>query len=335
MPSLPKDPIDQSAINPVTPADLPALQRLFLERFHHPLDTALWSWKYAENKGFALGSRNEAYELITHYGALTRAVSFHGTPIQALQMADVVASAKSISGVSRRPPIYLAVKTIAETYLGLGKPFLLAYGFPNRRAYAIFKHLGIYQKAGNIFELSLNLVTAASPSWVNRFNISCQRAERYTPQLERALNQLWARMAQALTAWIIPVKDGPFFLYRYFSHPQHTYLVFSIRQRFTRQTKGVFVLKKTSETHAELMDFVCPPDDTALLMACAVRAARHAGFEHLSCWASDPIKALLSPYFDAVEDIGVIIPTNNHTPSPPIEQIYQQWWLIGGDTDFK
>lgn len=319
-------------IKQVLPEDLPALDELFRSRFHHPLDFSLWHWKYAENRGFALGSRDADHKLITHYGALTRAVLFHGLPVLALQMADVVASIRSIPGVSRRPPIYLAVKHIAESYLGLNKPYLLAFGFPNRRAYDVFERLGIYQKAGKIFELSLTL----SPK--NKRHglwLSCQTIETLTPKIRQQINDLWSDLSKESEHWIIPVKNADFFNYRYFSHPVNHYEIFRIRNRITGKPLVVLVLKKITEHHFELLDFVCPLNMLQTTIQHAASMTRELGGNLLTCWASDPIKEHLAAFFDSVHDTDVIIPTNAHTPSPPMNQIEQQWWLMGGDTDFK
>jgi len=323
---------DGKTIEQVQMADLPALDRLFQARFHHPLDMALWAWKYGHNRGFALGSRNGNNDLITHYGALSRAVLFHGQAVMALQMADVVASTRSIPGMSRQPPIYLAVKHIAETYLGLDKPFLLAFGFPNRRAYDVFEHLGIYQNAGNMFELSL----AISPNSERRdFWHFSQKVERLSPSIKKQVNKLWGVLSRQSMPWIMPVKDADFFDYRYFSHPVNQYEVFTLRHRFTRKALAIFVLKKNQENKIEILDFVCPVQIIPTMIHHAQNIARKLGGTHLTCWASDPVKDHLASLFDSAHDINVIIPTNAHTPSPPFEQIYQQWWLMGGDTDFK
>lgn len=323
---------DNKTIEQVSPEDLPALDRLFRARFHHPLDRSLWSWKYGQNRGFALGSRTADKELSTHYGALSRAVLFHGQAVMALQMADVVASTRAIPGMSRQPPIYLAVKHIAETYLGLDKPFLLAFGFPNRRAYDVFEHLGIYQKAGNIFELSL-----AIPPISNKYDFwhFSQKIEMLSPTFKKEINRLWADLSRQSQPWIMPIKNADFFEYRYFSHPVNHYEVFSLHHRITRKAIAVFVLKKNQETQIELLDFVCPIGMIPTMIHHATNKARELGGSHLTCWASDPIRNQIAPLFDTVHDINVIIPTNAHTPSPPLEQIYQQWWLMGGDTDFK
>lgn len=321
-----------SGIALVLPQDLPALDRLFQAQFHHPLDLSLWTWKYTHNKGFALGTRNAQNELITHYGALTRAVMFHGQPVQALQMVDVVASPKSLAGVSRRPPIYLAVKHIAETYLGLNKPYLLAFGFPNRRAYDVFERLGIYQKADNIFELSLII---SPQNQRPDFWHSSQRINTLTPAIKQYIDYLWLNMAQQTNAWIVPIKNAEFFAYRYFSHPVNHYEVFAIRHRITQRIKAVFILKKIDENQIELLDFVCPLQMIPALVRHVVQQACQLGSSRLTCWATNPLKDQLAPFFDSTHDINVIIPTNAHTPSPPMEQIFQKWWLMGGDTDFK
>jgi hypothetical protein len=207
----------------------------------------------------------------------------------------------------------------------------LAFGFPNQRAYKIFERLGIYQPAGQVFELSATLPHKASAN----FFFKTEKLNQLTARNEREINQLWIKMAHALPNLIVPVKNADFFQYRYFSHPVVTYEVFVLRQRLTQHVKGVFVLKKLDAHQVELMDFIATPDTLELVMRGMFHEAMRAGFTRVSLWASDPVKDLLASFFETNTKLDVIIPTNAHTPSPPIEEIKQKWWLVGGDTDFK
>lgn len=315
-------------VGPIDGGNAAVMRALFADTFKHTMSETHWNWKYGAGRGHAMGVWREG-RLVAHYGGTVRDMLMDGQPIRASQVCDVMVDAAERGILSRSGPLFLAAATFVETYLGYGRPCLLAFGFPNERAWKTPQRLRIYGGAtGRVVEVS----------W------ACRRGRPRLGSMVRPLDltmaaqaaatdALWAEMARDLRAAIVGVRDAAWLRYRYLEHPDHEYRLFVVRRRLGSALLGIFVIRPQGEAW-ELIDVVTPPGRLAFVVEEARRLAAAAGIARLYAWVSDAILPHLGAETQ-VKELSVIIPANAWTDGPVPETLTGRWWLMGGDSDFR
>lgn len=314
----------QWRVSDIRPADAPAMRTLFSRVFGQEMSEALWRWKYGGDRGRGVIAKRGT-EVIAHYGGMTREIRYRGRPMRASQICDVMVDVADRGALTRRGPFTLTAESAAELFsLGHG----VGFGFPNRRAMVVAERLGLYEEVGRLTELHW-------PPLSVRPRLAT-RIRPYDPARDAAAaNGCWAAMAADLDDAIVGVRDAAWIARRYLDHPVHRYEVLLVTRRFGGRPPGLIVLRLHDDRRCELVDLVGPFAALPALVVQARRVAGMRGATELYCWISEPFAERLRGPDGETRPLDVRIPTSIHAPGPPVAELMDRWWLMGGDTDFR
>lgn len=310
-------------------SDWGALHELFVECFGHSISPALWQWKYGQGRGRG-GIVWCGEQVVAHYGGMSRPMMYFGKPEMAVQIGDVMVKPSERAAFTRKGPFFLVTAGFLESYIGFGREHLLGFGFPNHRHMRLAEKLGLYAQVEQIVEISWSLVR--SPGLSLKRLVPLQKLSPV--RQKQVVDSLWSQMSRDLEDGIVGVRDWPYLVHRYLSHPEKRYEVLLVRDWLPGRVRGIVVLNRQDE-RCELMDILGPLDSIPVLIEEARRWARRQGMQRLYCWIS-------SRYADRFERTGgtpvtldVEVPTSAWTAGPSVEEIAGKWWLMSGDTDFR
>ena len=302
---------------------------LFKRVFGHPMSSGLWNWKYGSERGVGVGARSPEGELLAHYGGTYREILVGGWPCRAVHIGDVMVAAEGRAALSHKGPFGLVTEGFFGRHVGVDSGSALGFGFPNDRHMRLGERLGHYTRVDSIVELSWPCVQGVDfvLEPVNWANASC----------ESEIDQLWTGMKAGLVNFAIPARPGAWLRHRYANHPEHDYRCVWVRRHDDSERFGVIVLRRfckgageQSTVLWELMDWIALPELSPLMVAGAREMTAASGGIALTLWCSDAVAQCLestAPNSTAVCAAAVTLP--NSAPA------HLQWWLTGGDTDFR
>lgn len=294
--------------------------------FGHSMSQAHRDWKYGGQPLAGVGVFS-ASGLVGFYGALPRHVVKHGVPCMALQIGDVMVHPSERGVLTKHGPFYLSCTTLLEQLMGFDRPYLLGFGFPNQKALKLATKQGLYASVDQIAE-TVWPVRPVRPDWR-------MRSQVLSLSDEAAVNACWADMALAMKTSILGVRDWQFVVHRFLRHPTVNYTVLLVRTRFSGVPIGVVVLRDRHEDGLELVDLIGKPTHFPLLIRAALRQAHLLGRTRLSAWCTSSHQHLLHAWGGVSHPIDVWIPANVWSEGPSAASLSDQWWLMGGDTDFR
>jgi len=317
-----------------TSSDTEAIRALFFRSFGEAMSEALWHWKYGNGRGLALIRRGSDGNLTAHYGAIRRPVCFRGHDAVAIQIGDVMVPPEARGALSRNGPFFQVASTMLDTQIGYGKPHLLGFGFPNTRAMRLGEKLGLYAEVDHIVEA--RWTPAACLPW--RWNIKMLNLDVLENAI--ALDRLWLRMRDFLPTHTVPIRNSAWWQHRYLQHPERRYQLYWIMDAIFRRPTAAFVLRaapsgREHEMPWELMDWVGHPGHVDRVISAARTVVAKAGGGALLAWCSSAVAQRMNPSEGEFTPLDVKIPTSVRQPGPALDAIRGNWWLTGGDTDFR
>jgi hypothetical protein len=229
--------------------------------------------------------------------------------------------------LTREGPFALACKTFLEQMMGFDKPFLIGFGFPSRKPFAVAARLGIYQEVDQITEMRWKVVRVL-PDWK-------VRSKPVSLADEADVNVCWSEMAMAMKGSILGVRDWQYVVRRYLKHPSVAYTVLMVRARLTGRPLGVVVLRDRGQDELELIDLIGKPFNFMALVRAALRHGHLLNRSYLMAWVTSSHCDLLKVWSPVAEPLDVLIPANVWSKGPSTSDLKDQWWLMGGDTDFR
>lgn len=308
-------------------ADEADLLGLFAESFGYAMDPAVWRWKYAEAEPLGTVVRRDG-KLQAFYGGMPRQILFHGAPAQAVQIGDVMVHPRERGILRRNGPFLQAASTFLERCVGFGRPCLLGFGFPTDKAMRLADRLGLYREADRMLELSW----PATPGTLSPLAV---RGRPLDPERDGpTVDFLWQRMAGDLCRRIVGVRDWARIRYRYLGHPGVRYETFLLRHRLTRRPLGVVVLREREDA-LELVDVVAPLSCLPQMVAFCRRHAQRCGKARVFVWVAAAAAAAFRTKGVTETPLGLVVPTCAWTSGPAEDEVRGQWWLLGGDSDFR
>lgn len=312
----------------ITEHDYPAVNSLFSEVFAHPLSIGLWLWKYGpDTGGGAIGLWQDG-ELVAHYGGMIRRFYWDGEIKIASQSCDVMVAPHARGSLLRKGPLFLTCATYLEQFVGYGRPYPFAYGFPNDRAYRLPYKLGLYSEPMT----RVNSLSWSASRYPYRMWDICP-LDMSNQSHSRIVDSLWGAMMQDLGHLVVGVRDADYLACRYQRHPQNAYRLVLVYHRLWRSPLAALVVKQESE-RMELLDWVAPLRHFSKVVEAGRLLAGQSDVRELYLWASEPTAALLSATCPQVEDLNILVPANAWTSGPPLSSLKDRLWLTGGDTDF-
>jgi hypothetical protein len=311
----------------VQKSDFPSWHALFRICFGHDMSQAQWFWKYrdADTPGVAVMDQGH---MVAFYGGMPRPLLAMGKPQTGIQVGDVMVHPDFRGSLSRKGPFQMAASTFLEQSLSKGAPYWVGFGFPNTRAMQVAERLKLYRQVDEVIELSWDATTSQQAWWQASSVVSPQAA---LPHVEA----LWSAMQTHFNKSVLGVRDAAFMQSRYAAHPSKHYECVMVRNRLTRQIQGLAVCKLESDGRLEIMDLLGSP----LRFANIVSAVRqHAAKEQRSgvfMWITQSHHHLLSRSRPTVSALNVSVPSNCWVSGNTDVEVDGQWWLTGGDTDFR
>ncbi|MFI3223260.1 MAG: GNAT family N-acetyltransferase [Methylococcaceae bacterium] len=305
--------------------DETALLALFLVAFGHEMPPALWRWKY---QGLdALGTlARDGDEIVAFYGGMPRSIQLFGTPVTAIQIGDVMVHPKRRGTLSRKGSFFQVATQFLERYVGVQQRYPIAFGFPSERAYQLSVHLGLYDKVGELVQVSWSPLQARSSYQVRLRPLGHNKG----PTIDR----LWRKMAKALNQQVVGVRDWNYINHRYLQHPTVDYKLYQVSSRFTGITLGIMILRILDDK-IELVDIIAQPRHISTLVHCLRRLTWSLGKSQAYTWITQQNTSLFITDTGEITMTGIVIPHNRWTPGIPANELLDRWWLMAGDTDFR
>ncbi len=314
-------------ITHLTPDDKKTVRELFSEVFEpQEMSDALWEWKYGQQRGLGIVAWRDG-KMVAHYGAIVREIQYFGQSKLAVQIADVMVSAKERSLLTRRGAFFLTAATFPECYVGYGAKTWLGYGFPTERAMKVAQRLGLYAPVGKLIELRWHSAPGKSHLWTRIRHLRAEQPE--TNKL--IINRLWQKMAACLP--VVGVRDWKYVEHRYLSHPHKQYELLLITRRLTAQALAVAVIHRQDEI-CQLIDFIGDLKYLAETLKQVRRMAGIWGMKQVMVWITENFAEAYPQQRAEQQDLGIQIPHSIWCQGVPPEDIDGRWWLMAGDTDF-
>ena len=302
------------------------LLALFQAAFGHEMPPELWRWKYQGLDTLGTLVRRDG-RTVAFYGATPRAIFLFGSPATVAQIGDVMVLPAERGILTRQGPFFLATSSFLERFLGHGKTFPFAFGFPSERHFRLGVRLGLYEKVGEVMQTTWTALKSR-PSYKVRI-----RTLHYDKDVA-AINRLWREMATALQNQIVGVRDWAYLQHRYLQHPTFNYQLYLISSRFTGTPLGIIVIRVLDDA-VELLDIIAPLQRMAMLVHCLRRLTWSLGKPQAYSWITRQHAQLLAGDTGEITPTGIIIPHNRWTPGIAASELQDRWWLTSGDTDFR
>jgi len=220
--------------------------------------------------------------------------------------------------------------TFIDHYIGFEKPFLLGFGFPNRRAMQVAEHLGLYASVGQMLKFSWPVLQARPRLFTTLYVLE----KESLVQCKEEINALWQRMAIGLKHDIIGVRDYAYVKARYNQHPENNYQFMLIKNRFTQKAQGL-VIMMTNDGCCEIIDLICAIQEIPLLVSYAQHYATTQKCTQLTCQITQGFAQYFTTSDAHHEVLDVHIASNIWSSGPTSEEIKGHWWLMSGDMDYR
>lgn len=304
--------------------DWPRLGLLFHRVFGQPLEAGLADYKYSAGHGESLALVNPEGEIVAHCGMVFRELLVGGILTRGVQLSDLMV-APSARGVLSRTgsPFYKVIAgALSRQDIALVKP--LVFGFPSDRAMRVGERLGLFTEIDQVSELS--------------WSVSVQPLRAVTqhvagPKFSAMVDSLWQKMASDLNKSVVGMRDGAYFVRRYFNHPVKNYLVYVLRSRWLKLPMGVFVLCRQGD-NVELVDWVAPLDQGMAIIEQARRAAFCLGAAHMTTWLTRAFVPRFAVGSSSCELTELRIPAVGPVDAEWVRRFKNHIWLTAGDTDY-
>ncbi len=301
------------------------LLQLFQAAFGHEMPPELWHWKYQSLDKLGTLVRDDG-QVVAFYGAMPRAVHLFGSPVIAVQISDVMVHPEKRGILTRKGLFFQAATHFLERSVGQNQTFPIAFGFPSERAYRLSVHLGLYDKVGELMQVSWPALQAR-PSYKVRLRPLNHNQGAIVDRLGR-------EMTNALQKQIVGERNWDYVEHRYLQHPTLDYKLYQVSSRLTGKSIGIIVLRILDET-VELVDIIAHPRHISTLVHCLRRLTWSLGKSEAYTWITTQNAPLFAANTGKITPTGIIIPHNRWTPGIPASEQLDRWWLMGGDTDFR
>lgn len=308
------------------PADEEALLALFSRAFGHAMPPEEWRWKYAGSDPWGALVRSGS-GVAAFYGGVASRVLMFGEPVAAVQIGDVMVDPGQRGVMTRRGPFFLAASAFHEQFVGKGKKYRLAFGFPSGRVNRLAEHLGIYGEVGRVTEASWDPLPRPHP-----LSLTVRRA---TAADGAAVDALWRTMRQELAHHLVQVRDSAHIRRRFLDHPSTAYQLFLARRRLTGTPVGLVVLRDRGADGVELLDMVAPRRHLPALVALSRAIAARLGRPRLYAWLSEPLVEALAVTAPRLAATEFVLPASVWGGDGDIPLLMHKWWLMGGDSDYR
>ncbi|MCX7897487.1 MAG: GNAT family N-acetyltransferase [Rhodocyclaceae bacterium] len=301
---------------------------LFHRAFAETPPRGWYEWKYGAEglQGRAFGLYDAHGHLLAHYAGFPRRLFWQGEVVEAMQIGDVMTAPEARASLTRHGPFYHVCTAFFAHWVGHGKPFRLAFGFPHARAIRLGMRLGLYREIGAMsrFVWPAARIRLAWP-W------QAEVLDTFDDALADFTLRAWAQMTREQTQSILGQRDAAFLLSRYAKRPavEHRYLL--VRRAWPpRQGLAVF---RVIDGRLRWLDYIGPRAALAPTVTALRSAAWQLNLPEVETWCGGLAKAALLP--TSPLDAGPVAHIALAKASTcPAEAFAKAGWWLAGDTDF-
>jgi hypothetical protein len=305
---------------------LPKLGALFESVFGHPVSPELLRWKYADQRGESWAIELDG-NIVLHCGLLFRRVTLRSREYKVAQLVDLMAAPKR-SGLSRNgAPFPLLMDHILKHLPHEENPDGIAFGFPSDRAMRLGEHADVYQSIDTWFLLRFR------PRQM-RFAPSTRPWDAGSSEDQALASHFWLKMRDSLSHLALGDRGIDYLHHRYLKHPEKSYRLLVILSAWRKKPIGLAVLSSACP-EPEILDLIGDfreMPQMLLALQCSLAAQSCSG---LTLFLTDRPSRQLMPFADERVPTEFRIMTNPRTPARIKAQLSKQWWLTGGDTDYR
>jgi hypothetical protein len=314
-------------ITETSACDQAEMLRLFSAVFGHSADPDWYAWKYDFGRGEAIGLWSDDGHLAAYYAGFPRELRWRGTPVQAIQIGDVMVTPEVRGLLTRKGPFFQVCSRFFADRVGLGKSYQLAFGFPNDRHMRLGAALDIYHDAGIIQQISWPVRLQKLPigwCWT-----PLSKEKNPTWQIEHA----WQSMSKDFTDYVLGVRDADYLNYRFLNRPDRKYQIFCLRRWPWENVVAVAVMY-VEQGRAELLDVIGARAAFSMVVRATTTEAARAGATALTAWASPAALAVFEESGVEVMGKAANLAVARASALTDSEVKEARWWWMGGDTDF-
>lgn len=309
--------------------DKQGLLNLFSQAFLDDMPPKRWTWKYKDASVWGITVRRDD-KYAAFFGGMPRAMVHGGKTLQAVQIGDVMVTPEHRGALARTGPLFRSAAAYFANMHTLYPEARMAFGFPSLRHISLGIKLGLYLEVDAISTLRWPaLAPVRSALTKTRVLQHLSGAAEST-----RLNLLWRDMQQDWPGMLLPVRDAARWNYRYGEHPEYSYRVLMVSNRWTAKPLAALVLRVHPD-HLEWLDYAGSRNAIPLALRAARMHAAELGLAHVKGWFSSALVDEFSQGQAALEPNDIRVPVNlwgrdadQARPNAPL-------WLMAGDTDFR
>ncbi|MCO4787086.1 MAG: GNAT family N-acetyltransferase [Marinomonas atlantica] len=319
-----RQPSDRWQVRSAKPNDLNAIKQVFFEAFGQPLDEDIWHWKYrhANSPGYVV---LEGDDIVAFCGGAPRQGLVQGQPTTFCQIGDVMVNNRSRGVLTKTGPFYRCVYPFMGEQIGEGRAETFAFGFPNHRHLRVGQRQKLYAKFDHILEATW--APQAGPYHFTRWHGDAEQGA--------IIDQHWQAMQPHVQQHLIGLHDQAWLRFRYLDKPNDDYQILLVTNQ-QGESLGVIVLKDRVEAnYVELLDFISTPDSAPQLIAAAQQIAHQQQREKLYAWLTPNVYRWLEQTNGNTAKTDIVIPGNGLDNLQHTAIAIDNWWLLGGDSDFR
>ena len=316
-----------AAMRRVPDDGLTVLQPLFETVFKHPVSLALLHWKYGDRRGESWLAESADGQPTMHCGLYFRDVLLRGRVLRVPQLVDLMAPPKSRGLIRTGSPFALLMRKILAELPRPDNPDGIAFGIPSDRAMRLGEHMGVYRTVDRLMELEFAPMRRRfGPRWRVLSSVSALDAV--------VLNDLWLKMSGDLSAFALGVRDVGYLQHRYLAHPEKRYTLLLVESYWWRRPIGLAVIGQ-GDDRRELLDVVSCWDNVPAVIGAAQAWLAENAAKSLSFLLTERFARQLASLAIRCEPTQFRIMANPFSPPSSIAALEGQWWLTGGDTDYR
>ena len=309
--------------------DKQGLLNLFSQAFLDDMPPKRWAWKYKDASVWGITVRR-GDKYAAFFGGMPRAMVHGGKTLQAVQIGDVMVTPEHRGTLARTGPLFRSAAAYFANMHTLYPEARMAFGFPSLRHMSLGVKLGLYLEVDAISTLRW---PALAPV---RSALTKTRVLQHLSGAAESmrLNQLWRDMQQDWPGMLLPVRDAARWNYRYGEHPEYSYRVLMVSNRWTAKPLAALVLRAHPD-HLEWLDYAGSRDAIPLALRAARMHAAELGLAHVKGWFSSALVDEFSQGQAALEPNDIRVPVNLWGRDADQARPIAPLWLMAGDTDFR
>jgi ABC-type polysaccharide/polyol phosphate transport system ATPase subunit len=309
--------------------DKQGLLNLFSQAFLDDMPPKRWDWKYRQAPVWGITVRRDD-QYAAFFGGMPRAMVHDGKTVLAVQIGDVMVLPEHRGALARTGPLFRSAAAYFANMHTLYPEARMGFGFPSLRHMSLGIKLGLYLEVDTISTLRWPVLTPV------RSALTKTRVLQHLSGAAEStrLNQLWHDMQQDWPGLLLPVRDAARWNYRYVEHPEFSYRVLMVSNRWTGKPLAAVVLRAHPD-HLEWLDYAGSREAIPLALRAARMHAAELGLAHVKGWFSSALVDEFSQGQAALEPNDIRVPVNlwgrDVDQAKPIAPL----WLMAGDTDFR